>query len=87
MAGVLATMDQAMAAKAFPAVAVTPVGAEGTVAVGVTGAEGAEAGPVPKAFVAVTVNVYVVPIVSPTTVHESMPGVVQVAPPGAAVAV
>ena len=34
----------------------TPVGAPGTVA-GVTGLDGADAGPVPTAFVAVTVNV------------------------------
>src|SRR5437868_1010048 len=32
---------------------------------GVTAAEGAEAGPVPTAFVALTVNVYAVPFVSP----------------------
>ena len=41
---------------ALPAVAVTPVGAPGTVA-GVTLLDGADAGPVPNAFVAVTVNV------------------------------
>ena len=41
---------------ALPAVAETPVGAPGTVA-GVTLFEGDEAGPVPMALVAVTVNV------------------------------
>jgi hypothetical protein len=52
--------------------AVTLVGAPGTVvvtgAVGVTAFEGADAGPVPIAFVAVTLNVYAVPLVSPVTV-------------------
>ena len=43
----------------FPAVPVTPVDADGTVsgACGVTGADAVDAGPVPIAFVAVTVNV------------------------------
>ena len=41
---------------ALPAVAVTFVGAPGTVT-GVTWLEGADAGPVPIALVAVTVNV------------------------------
>ena len=43
----------------LPAVAVTPVGAPGTVAPwsGVTGFDGAEAAPVPTPFVAVTVKV------------------------------
>ena len=42
---------------AFPAVAVPIVGAPGTPA-GVTLFDGADAGPVPAAFVAVTVKVY-----------------------------
>jgi hypothetical protein len=52
---------------ALPAVAVTPVGAPGAVtgASGVTLFEGADAGPVPTAFVAVTVKVYAVPLVNP----------------------
>jgi hypothetical protein len=37
-------------------------------AVGVTGAEGPEAGPVPTAFVAVAVKVYAWPLISPETV-------------------
>ena len=41
---------------AFPAVAVTEAGASGTVA-GVTGADGADAGPVPFALIAFTVKV------------------------------
>ena len=43
----------------LPGVALTPVGAPGTVtaAVGLTAAEGDEAGPVPAALVAVTVKV------------------------------
>ena len=45
-------------AAAFPAVALTPVGAPGAVgAVGVTALDGAEFGPVPTAFVADTVKV------------------------------
>ena len=43
-------------AEAFPAIAVTPVGAPGTSGV-VTGVEGKDAGPVPAAFVAVTAKV------------------------------
>jgi hypothetical protein len=52
---------------------------------GVTAAEGADAGPVPSAFAAVTVNVYGVPLASPVTVQASAPVVAQVAPSGAAV--
>ena len=59
-------------AEALPAVAVTPVGAPGTVA-GVTGADGSEAAPVPTPLVAVTVKVYEVPLVRPLTVQESGP--------------
>ena len=55
----------------LPAVAVTPVGAPGTVgAVGVTALDGEEADPVPMALVADTVKVYVVPLVSPGTVAD-----------------
>jgi hypothetical protein len=43
-------------ARALPAVAVAAVGAPGTVA-GVTGLEAPDGGPVPTAFVAVTVKV------------------------------
>jgi len=43
-------------ARALPAVALTPVGAPGVVA-GVTGLEAPDGGPVPEAFVAVTVKV------------------------------
>jgi hypothetical protein len=64
-------------------VAVTAVGASGTPA-GVTDEDGAEAGPGPIAFVAVTVNVYGTPFVSPVTVHEVV-ALVQVTPPGLAV--
>jgi len=56
-------------AEASPAVAVTPVGAPGGVTVeGVTLFEAADAGPVPIALVAFTLNVYAVPFVSPDTV-------------------
>ena len=51
------------------AVAETSVGADGAVgAVGVTAAEAEESGPVPTAFVALTRNVYAVPMVRPVTV-------------------
>jgi hypothetical protein len=43
--------------------------------------------PVPAAFVAVTVNEYELPFVSPRMVHVVVPAVAQVAPPGLAVAV
>jgi hypothetical protein len=52
---------------AFPAAALTAVGAPGSVA-GVTLFDAAEAGPVPTLLVAATVHVYAVPFVSPVTV-------------------
>jgi hypothetical protein len=52
---------------AFPAVAIPIVGAPGTVE-GITEFEAALAGPVPMEFVAVTVKVYVVPLIKPFTV-------------------
>jgi len=58
----------------------TPVGTLGTVA-GTTDAEALDAEPVPALFVAVTVNVYEVPLVRPLTaqlvvvdVHVNEPG-------------
>jgi len=58
----------------------TPVGAPGTVA-GTTAPEAVDAEPVPALFVAVTVNVYEVPLVRPLTVqlvvsvaHANEPG-------------
>ena len=49
-----------------PAIAVAPVGAAGkAMPGGMTGALGADAGLVPEAFVAVTVNVYDVPFTKP----------------------
>jgi hypothetical protein len=70
-------------ALALPAVAVPMVGAPGTVAddIGVTPFDAEEAAPVPTLLVAVTVNVYVVPLVNPVTViglDEPVP----VIPPG-----
>ena len=50
----------------WPGVAETPVGAPPAPRA-LTGLEGLDAGPVPMAFVAVTVNVYVSPLVSPFT--------------------
>jgi hypothetical protein len=51
----------------FPATAVTPVGAPGTVT-GVTEFDAVDDALVPIAFVAVTVNVYAVPLTRPVTV-------------------
>ena len=50
----------------LPVVAVPIVGAPGTVA-GTNAFDAAEAGPVPTAFVAFTVQVYVLPFVIPVT--------------------
>ena len=62
---------QLTVAEAFPPVAVTPVGAPGTLgALGITALDADESGPVPLGFVADTLNVYVVPFVSPVTVVE-----------------
>src|SRR5450631_3322474 len=73
-------------AEASPAVADTPVGAPGT-ALGVTAPLAGEAGEVPTPFVAVTVNVYEVPLVRPVTVAVVAPAVAAVRPPGLAVTV
>ena len=71
-----------------PRVATTFVGTPG-IAVGVTDADGAEAADAPTAFVALTENVYAVPLVRPVTVQvvAFAPLTVHVRPPGAAVAV
>ena len=61
---------------AVPAVALTPVGAPGTV-VGVTAFDGDDAGPGPMALVAVTVNVYAWSV-RPVTVIDAH-GAVQLA--------
>jgi hypothetical protein len=60
-----------------------------TLYVVVTGADGADAPEVPTVFVAVTVNVYAVPPVSPVTVTVPAlaPDTVPVFPPGFDVAV
>ena len=51
-------------------------------ALGVTEFDGAEAGPVPTEFVAVTVKVYESPLLSPVTRHDSGPVLhVQLWPP------
>jgi hypothetical protein len=76
--------DQESVTVLLPATAEFSVGAPGGPA-GVAARE-FEAGPFPLAFVATTVNEYVVPFVSPLTVQPS-PAVVQVKPPGEDVAV
>ena len=59
---------QVTVAVVLPAVAVTPVGAAGAVgAVGVTADVGDDAPLVPAPLVAVTTNVYAVPLVNPVT--------------------
>lgn len=65
-----------------PATALTPVGASGTVGLGITDVDGSDAGPVPTLFVAVTVNVYAFPSVRLTTAAEVAPPVVAVIPSG-----
>jgi hypothetical protein len=69
----------------LPAVAEVIAGAPGTVR-GVTALEGADAGPVPALFDAVTVNVYAVPFDRPLTTI-GLDGPLAVAPPGLAVTV
>ena len=81
---------QLTVACALPGTAVTPVGAPGAVPdpTGVTGDEGADAGPVPMPLVAVTVNVYAVPSLSPeTTAEVAAPALFPVNPPGVDVTV
>ena len=82
----LAGAVQDTLALALPAVATTPVGAPETVA-GVTAALAVDAAEVPTILVAVTVNVYEVPLVSPVIVALVAPVVVTVLPPGIAVTV
>ena len=68
-------------------VAVTDVGAPGAVA-GTAVADATDATPVPAEFVAVTVNVYEVPLERPVTVHEVAGAVaLQVNEPGEEVTV
>ncbi len=66
----------------FPALALTPTGAPGTGADGVTVFEGAEGALVPVEVVAVTVNVCGVSLTNPLTLQLVAPVVVQVNPPG-----
>src|SRR4051812_4325877 len=66
-----------------PAVATTSVGAPGVVE-GNTGEDGSDSGPVPMMFVAFTVNVYDVPLLSPVNAVV-VALAVTVAPPGLAV--
>ena len=72
-------------AEASPAVAVPMVGAPGfvTTTAGVTALEAPEGALVPCALVAVTVKVYVVPLVRPVTVADVAPDpTLAVIPPG-----
>ena len=63
---------QLTSASASPAVAITAVGAPGTV-LGVTAALSNDAGERPTTLVAVTVNLYAVPLVRPVTVRLVAP--------------
>jgi hypothetical protein len=61
----------AIVADSEPVAATTPIpGAPGG-PIGVTGAEASEAAEVPFVFVAVALNVYAVPFVSPVTSHDT----------------
>ena len=60
------TVNDPVAAVVDPDTAFTPVGALGTVA-GTKLFDAADAGPVPTSFVALTVHVYVRPLVRPDT--------------------
>ena len=71
---------QLTVACALPPIPVTPVGAPGSVA-GVTALDTDEVELVPAEFVATTVNVYEVPLVSPVT-DVLVAVVVAVSPPG-----
>jgi hypothetical protein len=69
----------------LPPAAETEVGAPGTVP-GITLFDAADAGPVPAELVAVTVNVYAVPLVRPPTT-SGLAGPDAINPPGLEVAV
>jgi hypothetical protein len=72
----------------LPPVTVTPVGVPGSAEVGATGKEGLEELLEPLPFVAVTVNVYPVPLVRAVTViGEEVPVAVTGVPPPTGVAV
>src|SRR5450756_1169146 len=72
----------------LPGVAATAVGASGGVEKnGVTAALANDSSEVPTALVAVTVNVYAVPLTRPVTVAVVAPVVLTVAPSGEAVTV
>ena len=73
------------AADASPAVALTPLGAPGTV-LGVTAVVALEAVPLPALLVALTVKVYAVPLVRPVTLI-GLAAPLKVAPPGLTVTV
>ena len=83
---VLAGVFQLTVACAFPATALVPVGAPGTVR-GVTALDALLGDPVPALLAAVTVNVYEVPLLRPVTMQDSVPLVRHVEPPGLAVTV
>ena len=77
---------KATVAEALPPIAAPMVGAPGTVA-GVTLLDAAEGAPLPFALVAVTVNVYAVPLASPVTLHGDTVQPLLVKLPGELVAV
>ena len=76
----------ATVADVLPATAAPIVGAPGTVA-GVTLLDAAEGAPLPFALVAVTVNVYAVPLARPVTLHGDTVHPLLVKLPGELVAV
>jgi hypothetical protein len=86
---VLVGGDHSTVTEAGPAVTAPSSAAPGAVTgtLGVTEPLRADAGLVPTALVAVTVNVYAVPLTNPGTVTEVAPVVEAVIPPGLAVTV
>ncbi|GAA3406271.1 hypothetical protein GCM10020370_32650 [Paenibacillus hodogayensis] len=80
----LAGASKLTVAVPLPAVAVTFVGALGTLigATGVTLPDAADAAELPALFLATTVNVYAVPFVNPVTVTGLAVVLVPVIPPG-----
>ena len=70
-------VNQVTVAVELPVIAVTPVGADGATAFGVTVADAVDGKPVPSEFVAVTVNEYSKPLVKLVTTQVRVVAVVQ----------
>lgn len=77
----LGTVQETTDRPSAPVVAITSVGAEATDE-GVIATDAADAPLVPAAFVAVTVNVYLMPLVRPVTVQDNARVEMHTNPPG-----